>query len=124
MNNLHHTLWDKFVGWVSAVIFVCAIGWIIWVAQQPDPQAEKIAQEKKAKWKAERLQNELKYEEKFWKTDTGPTVLGRVMAPNGGIITGRLLFIPECPIGYWCVQPDTAITDEDGNDITSPPAAD
>jgi len=115
------------IGWLLSIIFVGCIGWMLWEAKQPavhDPQAEKAAQELKAKRNAARLQRELQYEEEFWKTDTGPTVLGRIITPNGGVITGRLQFIPECPIGYLCAQPDGTVEDEDGNDITSPPEPD
>ena len=112
----------RFEEWGGVLVAVCIIvGLWIWRAQNPvirNPEAEKAAREKV---KAENMERNLKYEADFLEHDTDPTILGRVRTPTGGIVTGRLLFIPVCPEGHWCVQPDMSITDEHGDDITEQP---
>jgi len=101
----------------------------IWRYYNPiihDAVAEEITEEKRT---AKKLESDLQYEEKFYEYEqknisTGkypPTII-RVRAPNGDIVTGQWLFIPECPKGFWCAQPDGSLGDEHdtGRDYPEP----
>ena len=92
--------------WVSIVA--------LWWAIPSPPSAQSPTKEVR---NAQRLNEESKYENWFWQQqkkepDLYKTIIGKIETSDGKIVTGRLLFISECPKGYGCAQPDESNTYE------------
>jgi len=107
----------------------CLIGGFVWFSQYNNKTNNPTEEE----LKVEELAKELEHEKIFLqdrdnKIKDGkelPTLI-RIETPDGNSVTGKWLFITECPKGFLCAQPDGALKDENGfdwnsNELPDPP---
>lgn len=104
---------------VSDVIaLVCWAAFFVFIGAYFVPHHDNAMVDAKNRHQNNAVHNEQNYERWFWKQKMDNpklyhTIIARVQSSDGKIVSGSLVFTPDCPIGYDCAQPDQSFTDHD-----------